>query len=130
MSSSPTLSDIAAIDLEAIAERCEAATAGPWEVLSDELVDTVWLNAATAEDDKPIALFDYRTGPINRANADFIARCRQDVPVLLAAMRSMQQRIQDLLEANNREIKARVEAKRQLEEAMAKLGPTARVVGR
>ena len=35
------------------------------------------------------------------------------MPVLLAAMRSMQQRIQDLLEANNREIKARVEAKRQ-----------------
>ena len=50
--------------------------------------------------------------------------------MLLAAMRSMQQRIQDLLEANNREIKARVEAKRQLEEAMIKLGPTARVAGR
>ena len=130
MSTSPTLSDIAAIDIEAIAARCEAATAGPWEVLSDELVDTVWLNAATPEDDKPIALFDYRPGPVNRANADFIARARQDVPVLLAAMRSMQQRIQDLLEANNREIKARVEAKRQLEEAMAKLGPTARVAGR
>ena len=66
MSTSPTLSDIAAIDLEAIAARCEAATAGPWEVLSDELVDTVWLNAATPEDDKPIALFDYRPGPVNR----------------------------------------------------------------
>ena len=130
MSTSPTLTDIAAIDLEAIAARCEAATPGPWEVLSDELVDTVWLNAATPEDDKPIALFDYRPGTLNRANADFVAHARQDVPVLLAAMRSMQQRIQDLLEANNREIKARVEAKRQLEEAMAKLGPTARVVGR
>jgi hypothetical protein len=130
MSTSPTLTDIAAIDLEAIAARCEAATPGPWEVLSDQLVDTVWLNAATPEDDKPIALFDYRPGGANRANADFIAHARQDVPVLLAAMRSMQQRIQDLLEANNREIKARVEAKRQLEEAMAKLGPAARVVGR
>jgi len=130
MSTPPTLTDIAAIDLEAIAARCEAATPGPWEVLSDQLVDTVWLNAATPEDDKPIALFDYRPGALNRANADFVAHARQDVPVLLAAMRSMQQRIQDLLEANNREIKARVEAKRQLEEAMAKLGPTARVVGR
>src|SRR5258708_25562836 len=99
MSSSPTLSDIAAIDLEAIAARCEAATAGPWEVLSDELVDTVWLNAATPEDDKPIALFDYRPGPVNRANADFIAPARQDLPGLPAAVRRLHPRIPDLLAA-------------------------------
>jgi hypothetical protein len=130
MASSPTLSDIASLDLEAIAARCEAATPGPWEVIEDALVETVWLNAATPGDDKPIALFDYRSGAVNRANAHFVARSRQDVLVLLAAMRSMQQRIQDLLEANNREIAQRVEARRQLEEALARLEPAARTAAR
>lgn len=130
MASSPTLSDIAAIDLEAIAARCEAATPGPWEVIEDQQVETVWLNAATPTDDKPIALFDYRSGIANRANAHFVAQARQDVLVLLAAMRSMQQRIQDLLEANNREIAQRVEAKRQLEEALARREPAVRAAAR
>jgi len=109
-------------DLEAIAARCEAATAGPWDVLDDPLVDTAWVNAATPEDDKPIALFDYRSGPDNKVNAAFVAAARSDVPLLLDLVNSLSRRIEELVEANNREVAARIEANRRLQEALARFG--------
>lgn len=114
---------ISAADLQAIAARCDAATEGPWEVLEDRLVDTAWVNAAKPDDDKPIALFDYRSGPVNKANAAFVAAARRDVPLLLRLVRALSRRVEELVEANNREIAARVEANKRLQDALARSGP-------
>jgi hypothetical protein len=108
-------------DLAAIAARCDGATEGPWEILEDRLVDTAWVNAATAEDDKPIALFDYRNGPTNKANAAFVAAARSDVPLLLRLVSALSRRVQELVEANNREVAARIESNKRLQEALARL---------
>lgn len=112
-------------DLEAMAARCEAATPGPWEVLEDRLVDTAWLNAATVDDDKPIALFDYRSGPENKANAAFVAGARSDVPVLLRLVKTLSRRVEELVQANNREIAARIEANKRLQEILGGNGGAA-----
>jgi hypothetical protein len=79
------------------------------------------VNAATQTDDKPIALFDYRTGPENKANAAFVAQARQDIPALIEMVLGLRRRVADLLDANNREIAARIEANAKLQEALAKL---------
>jgi hypothetical protein len=112
---------IGSAELAAIAERCNAATEGPWEVLEDRLVDSAWVNAATASDDKPIALFDYRDGPSNKANAAFVAAARTDMPMLLRLVRSLTRRVEELLDANNREIAARIEANKKLEELLNRM---------
>ncbi|MGB8273913.1 MAG: hypothetical protein WCF16_01430 [Alphaproteobacteria bacterium] len=108
-------------DIDAIAARCKAAAAGPWEVIEDEVVDAAWVNAATPSDDKPIALFDYRAGAENKANAHFVAQARQDIPALIELVRGLKRRVADLLAANNRETAARIESNAKLQDALAKL---------
>jgi hypothetical protein len=108
-------------NIEVIAARCKAATPGPWEVVEEAEVDAAWVNAATPTDDKPIALFDYRTGSENKANAAFVAQARQDIPALIEMVAGLRRRVADLVEANNREIAARIEANTKLKEALAKL---------
>ena len=95
--------------IEIIAARCKAATPGPWDVIEEADVDAAWVNAATQTDDRPIALFDYRTGPENKANAAFVAQARQDIPALIEMVLGLRRRVADLLDANNREIAARIE---------------------
>ena len=107
--------------IEIIAARCKAATPGPWDVIEEADVDAAWVNAATQTDDRPIALFDYRTGPENKANAAFMAQARQDIPALIEMVLGLRRRVADLLDANNREIAARIEANAKLQEALAKL---------
>jgi hypothetical protein len=107
--------------IEIIAARCKAATPGPWDVIEEAEVDAAWVNAATPSDDKPIALFDYRAGPENKANAAFVAQARQDIPALIEMVLGLRRRVADLLDANNREIAARIEANAKLQEALAKL---------
>lgn len=113
---------VGAADLEAIAARCEAAIPGPWEVLEDRLVASAWVNAATPDDDKPIALFDYRGEAENKANAAFVAAARADVPLLLGLVAALNKRVDELVEANNREVAARIEANERLQQALARLG--------
>ncbi|MET1027700.1 MAG: hypothetical protein ABWY00_11070 [Dongiaceae bacterium] len=108
-------------DLTDIAERSAKATPGPWQVLTEELVDAAWINAAGPDDDLPIALFDYRNGDENKANAEFLAHARTDIPRLLEALREARQRIEHLLDANNREIESRIAANRECCELRAKL---------
>lgn len=111
----------AELDLDAIMARAKAATSGPWEVIQDEVVDSAWVNAAAGTDDKPIALFDYRPGNDNKANAAFVAHAREDVPALIEMVIGLRRRVADLLDANNREIECRVEANAKLQDALAHL---------
>jgi len=109
-------------DLEAIEARCARASEGPWQVLSEDLVDAAWVNANAEDDDLPVALFDYRDSETNRANAEFAAHARSDVPLLVASLREATRRIEDLIMANNREIAARIEAHKELAALRAEIG--------
>ncbi len=108
-------------DLAEIEARCQAATPGPWQVLSDSTVACSWLNAATDEDNAAIALFDYRTQEENQANADFAAVARDAIPRLTAEIKQLRQRVQQLLEVNGKEVDRRTQALRERDEALAKL---------
>lgn len=113
--------DLELPDLQEIAERCAKAVAGPWQVLTEELVEAAWINADSADDDLPIALLDFRSAEENKATAEFIAHARTDIPRLLAALTEAHNRIEHLLAANNREIEARIAANREACELRAKL---------
>lgn len=108
-------------DLVEIEGRCQAATPGPWQVLSDPVVACVWLNAAGGGDDGAIALFDYRTLDENLANSRFAAAARDDLPRLTAELRQLRQRVQQLLDANSKEVDRRSQALRERDEALAKM---------
>jgi hypothetical protein len=107
--------------LSAIDNRCKAATPGPWQVLEDPEVACAWLNAAGEEDAAAIALFDYRTAEENAANARFAAAAREDLPRLAAAVRQLKERVQQLLDANSKEVDRRIQAQQERDEAVAKL---------
>ncbi|MBY0430270.1 MAG: hypothetical protein K2Q10_03660 [Rhodospirillales bacterium] len=116
--------DMPRLTAEELAEmqaRAEKATPGPWEVLMDPAIDTAWLNAATVDDDRAIALFDYRDGERNLANAIFSARARTDLPRLVAEIRSLRERVQALLQANSKEVDRRSQAQRERDEALTRL---------
>lgn len=99
-------------DLDGIETRARQATSGPWQVLHDPRLDCVWLNAASPGDHGAIALFDYRGGQRNLADAQFAAHARQDVVALVAEVRNLRARVEELLEANSREVERRIQAER------------------
>jgi hypothetical protein len=67
----------AALDLDAIEARAEAATAEPWTIIgAGEYVTPVGITVAT-------------DGGITSADAEFIAHARTDVPVLVAEVRRL-----------------------------------------
>lgn len=108
-------------DLVEIEARCQAATPGPWQVLSDPAIACTWLNAASENDDAAIALFDYRSKDANQANAAFAAAALEILPRLTAEVRQLRLRVQQLLEVNGKEVDRRTQALRERDEALAKL---------
>lgn len=116
-------------DLAEIEARCQAATPGPWEVLSDPQVACAWLNAASGEDNAAIALFDYRSLEVNLANSHFAAAAREDLPRLTAEVRQLRLRVQQLLDANSKEVDRRTQALRERDEALAKLAELQKAQG-
>ena len=65
------------IDIEAIRKRAEAATEGPWEPKN-------WTHVVSNE----FYIASMERGPLEavRADSDFIAHARQDIPALLEAL--------------------------------------------
>lgn len=108
-------------ELDALEARINAATMGPWQVLRDDAIASAWLNADLPDDDKAIALFDYRDGGENIANAEFSALARNQMPRLITEIRALRSRIQELLEANGKEVDRRTLALRERDEALARL---------
>jgi hypothetical protein len=103
-----------------------SATAGPWEVLSDPALACTWLNAAAPQDSGAIGLFDYRSASENLANAVFAAMARNRVAALIAENRALKARVQELLDANSREVDKRVAAQTERDRAVARLKAAAR----
>ena len=109
-------------DLADLEAAYKAATPGPWRVLSDDKVDASWLNADGEADRGAIALYDYRTAPENKANAQLSALLVDRLPKLLDELRQLRIRNRQLLEANGREVDRRTQALRERDEALARLG--------
>lgn len=89
------------LDLQAIRERCEAATLGPWRAGRPDMATYVdgspskWVYAG----DKYIAISSgYQIEPWEQVidNAEFIAQARTDIPALLAEVERLQARIAQL----------------------------------
>ena len=96
------------LDLDAIEKRAEAATKGPWEpckandgtcecgliwsVHADDVV------ATTAVEDRDHVWTEERA----KADRDFIAAARTDVPALVSLARTQQERIRELEETLRR----------------------------
>lgn len=79
------------IDLDAIEARAEAATAGPWHGEHDEfgcvhVGDYGWV-ASGPQGQSPD--YDGGTGDQGKADAEFIAHAREDVPALVAEVRRL-----------------------------------------
>lgn len=98
-----------------------SATPGPWDVLSDPTLACTWLNAAAAGDKGAIGLFDYRSASENLANAVFAAMARNRVAALIAENHALKARVQELLDANSREVDKRVAAQAERDRALARL---------
>jgi len=77
------------VDLEAIKARAEAATPGPWD----------WTTPPRAELQNPDGVPIVRTATIGWADppdAEFIARAREDIPLLVQALEDAHRRIAEL----------------------------------
>ena len=84
---------------EAIRNRCEAATLGPWMYLSDD--ELIYTKLEDGCRGLPITRKAHTEQFIDRFenaknNAFFIAHARQDIPVLLDALEKAETRIQAL----------------------------------
>ena len=69
--------------LDAIKERAEAATDGPWRVISDYIPGVIEVEGPTASNDYVAEL------SADKADLEFIAHARQDIPALLAAVEAV-----------------------------------------
>lgn len=98
-----------------------AASPGPWEVLTDPLLACTWLNGPGSEEVAALALFDYRSAEENRADAEFTALTRNHVAGLLVEIKALRARVQELLDANSREVDRRVRAQSERDRALARL---------
>ena len=93
------MTDLTAADLDAIGQRANAATEGPWSQDSDD-PGLVW-GEQRSSGDGYWSLFASETGHDATAqpqDAEFIAHARTDVPALLAEvrrLRAMEQRVRE-----------------------------------
>ena len=69
--------------LDAIKERAEAATDGPWRVISDYIPGVIEVEGPTASNDYVAEL------SADKADLEFIAHARQDIPALAAAVEAV-----------------------------------------
>ena len=84
----PDEAPISDVDLDAIAARCAAATPGPWRSFiegRDHLGGNDFIQSGGDDDRSP----DFELLGATRADQDFIAEARQDIPRLLAEIRRL-----------------------------------------
>ena len=69
--------------LDAIKARAEAATEGPWRVISDYIPGVIEVEGPTARNDYVAEL------SADKADLEFIAHARTDIPALVAALEAV-----------------------------------------
>lgn len=83
------------LDLQAIKERCEKATKGPWMVPSN-FPDEVWGFSAHPMGEDVIAAPDIHVAAVKESDGPFIAHSREDIPALVEEVERLQQENEDL----------------------------------
>ncbi|MDR2681764.1 MAG: hypothetical protein LBB29_01810 [Holosporaceae bacterium] len=101
-------------DLNYLEEKLEAASPAPWRVVDEENVDTVWVSPDL--DGNPIALFDYRSGEQNKADAHFVVYSRNYMSVLIREIKILRKRVLELIQSNNSELQKRMDLQTELNE--------------
>jgi hypothetical protein len=79
------------LDLDALEALCNAATPGPWQMLTDDLLNgelIKWI--ATVEDDGTNGATVLCDGDVEHNNLLFIAASRAALPALIAECRRLQ----------------------------------------
>jgi len=62
----------------------------------------------------PIALFDYKNGEQNRADAHFVVSSRNYMGVMLEEIRGLRKRVLELIQLNNLEVQKRTDLQTEL----------------
>ncbi len=109
-------------DINLLEERLNATTRGPWNVIEEEGVDTVWVSPNL--DGNPIALFDYQSGEQNRSDAHFVVSAREYMGVMLQEIQNLRNRVLDLIRSNNLEFQKRMDLQTELNELKKVLNKT------
>jgi hypothetical protein len=103
-------------DMNCLEEKlCEVSPA-PWNIVEEEEVDTVWVTSSNAADGVPVALFDYKSGNQNRADAAFVAYSRNYMAALISEIKTLRRRVLELIQLNNQELQKRVDLQAELQE--------------
>lgn len=89
-------------------------TSAPWNVVEDDTCDTAWVVPANANN--PIALFDYNEGKQNKADARFVAISRNYMDILISEIKTLRKRTLELIQANNTEVRKRLDMQTEIEE--------------
>ncbi|MDR3179307.1 MAG: hypothetical protein LBT70_00185 [Holosporaceae bacterium] len=101
-------------DMNYLEEKLKAASPAPWRVVEEEDVDTVWVSPDV--DGNPVALFDYRSGEQNKADAQFVVHSRNYMSVLIREIKTLRKRILELIQSNNMELQKRMDLQTELNE--------------
>ena len=109
LNKTPTKSaDLGEETLKAMEARCEAAAAGPWEVNTNRHRETSGEQWGWIEGPSNNWNWSDRW-PKERANAEFVAHAREDLPRLLTAYRELKsenERLENEIGAKNERLKA------------------------
>lgn len=95
------------LDLGPIKARCEATIPGPWKHAQHPPTDDHWVEALRVS----------VTGMVGAADAEFIARARQDVPALIAEVEALREGMHAYTEHASRWKRERDEARAIIERA-------------
>ncbi|MDR0631776.1 MAG: hypothetical protein LBF54_00820 [Holosporaceae bacterium] len=101
-------------DINFLEEKFRAASPGPWSVLENEAVDTVWITPSIGGN--PIALLDYRSREQNSADAHFMVSAKNYMDVMLGEIKILRKRILELIQSNNMEVQKRLDLQTELQE--------------
>lgn len=101
-------------DINFLEDRLKKTTPGPWSIMSESGVDTVWV--VPSVEGNPISLFDYRSPDENNANAEFVVSARNYVGIMLEEIKSLRKRVLDLIQSNNFEVQKRMDLQSEIDE--------------
>lgn len=101
-------------DVNFLEDRLKSATPGPWSVMSQSDVDTAWV--VPSIEGNPIALFDYRSGAENTANAEFFVAARGYMEIMLKEIKALRNRVLELIQSNNIEVQKRLDLQAEVDE--------------
>lgn len=99
-------------DINFLEDLLKNASPAPWSVVVDDSVDTAWVIPDLQGN--PIALFDYRSGEQNKADAHFVVSARNYMNVMLEEIKSLHRRVLELIQSNNVEVQRRMDLQTEL----------------